>query len=268
MINIKRNSKGDIVKANGIRSKSSSKYVSNQTEIFRISRSKFNDFLNCKRCFYLDRVIGLITPSQPGWTLNETTDLLLKKEFDECRKKQIPHRIFPKYGLTHVVPFDHLDIDDWRNSLKGGLEYHIPNTNIIFFGGVDDIWFDTNTKELIVIDYKSQASRHEVNVESYLSDIYHQSYKIQLEVYAYLLDKMGFSVSPMGYFYVCNANRNADQFSGILEFEEIIIPYKLDNSWIEKELIEMKSVLDSNKLPEESFGCENCAYNRERKLFN
>ena len=94
MISLKRNSKGMLVEAPGIRKRASSIYVPKQTEQFRISRRKFNDFLCCERCFYVDRVRGLSTPSMPGWTLNETTDLLLKREFDICREKQIPHRIF------------------------------------------------------------------------------------------------------------------------------------------------------------------------------
>ncbi|MDP6065170.1 MAG: hypothetical protein QGI49_10335, partial [SAR202 cluster bacterium] len=107
MINLKRNSKGVLVRATGLRSRDSSIYVPKQSEPFRISRSKFNDFLTCKRCFYLDRVKGLVSPSMPGWTLNETTDLLLKKEFDLCREKQVPHRIFEELGLKGVVPFKH-----------------------------------------------------------------------------------------------------------------------------------------------------------------
>ena len=98
MISLKRNSKGELVPATGLRTKLSSMYVPNQIEGFKISRSKFNDFLKCKRCFYLDRVQGLVSPSTPGWTLNQATDLLLKKEFDECREQQIPHRIFEKFG--------------------------------------------------------------------------------------------------------------------------------------------------------------------------
>ena len=92
MISLKRNSKGQLVPAPGLRSRSSSVYTPNQTDPFKISRSKFNDFLTCKRCFYLDRVKGLASPSTPGWTLNETTDLLLKKEFDLCREMQISTR--------------------------------------------------------------------------------------------------------------------------------------------------------------------------------
>ena len=79
MINLKRNNKQELVDAKGIR-KESSIYKPNQKENFKLSRSKFEDFLKCQRCFYLDRVKGLIRPGMPSWTLNETTDLLLKKE--------------------------------------------------------------------------------------------------------------------------------------------------------------------------------------------
>ena len=41
MISLKRNSKGVLVRANGLRSRESSVYVPKQTEPFRISRSKF-----------------------------------------------------------------------------------------------------------------------------------------------------------------------------------------------------------------------------------
>ena len=125
MISLKRNSKGVLVKASGLRSRESSVYVPKQTEPFKISRSKFNDFLACKRCFYLDRVKGLASPSMPGWTLNETTDRLLKKEFDLCREKQIPHRMFNQLGLEGVVPYKHEDLDLWRDSLHHGLQYEL-----------------------------------------------------------------------------------------------------------------------------------------------
>ena len=82
MIDLKRNSKLQLVEAKGIRTRKSSIYTPNQREDFKISRSKFSDFLTCQRCFYLDRVKGLDAPGTPGWTLNETSDLLLKKEFD------------------------------------------------------------------------------------------------------------------------------------------------------------------------------------------
>ena len=52
---------------------------------FWISRTKYNNFKDCPRCFYLDVVKGFKEPKPPGWALNSRTDGLLKKEFDLCR---------------------------------------------------------------------------------------------------------------------------------------------------------------------------------------
>ena len=52
MISLKRNGKLELVPASGKRSRKSSTYTPNQTEQFRISRGKFNDFLTCPRCFF------------------------------------------------------------------------------------------------------------------------------------------------------------------------------------------------------------------------
>ena len=186
MISIKLNSKGEAVQALGHRTRQSSIYKPDQEEIFKISRSKFDDFLKCKRCFYLDRVCGLATPSLPGWTLNETTDLLLKKEFDECRTAQKPHRMFLKFGLSHLVPYAHDDMDKWRDSLRHGLSARFSDSNIILSGGVDDVWQDTRTGKLIIADYKSQANNKSLEPWAYLSDVYHEGYKVQMVFYGYL----------------------------------------------------------------------------------
>ena len=92
MISLKRNSRGELVPATGRRSTEKSSYKPNQANDFKISRSKFSDFLTCPRCFYMDRVLGLDGPGTPGWALNSATDELLKREFDVCREQQIPHR--------------------------------------------------------------------------------------------------------------------------------------------------------------------------------
>ena len=94
----------------------------------------------------------------PGWTLNETTDLLLKKEFDVCRANQTSHRVLRKYGLDQVVPYQHEDIDKWRDSLHHGLKIQFKNSNIILHGGVDDIWLDKNTNKKISSKILRQSS--------------------------------------------------------------------------------------------------------------
>ena len=192
------------------------------------------------------------------------TDILLKKEFDLCREQQKAHRIFGEYGLENVVPFKHTDIDKWRDSLHHGLQHQIEGTNIVLHGGVDDVWHDLKTDQVIIADYKSQASKYEVTTQGYLAAGYHQSYKVQMDVYAYLLGKMGFDVSEISYFYVCNAVESAGSFNGKMIFTETLVPYAWDTRWLEQSFNQMIEVLNSTELPNKNPACENCAYAFQR----
>ena len=49
---------------------------------YKLSRSKIDDFINCSRCFYLDRRLGIAHPPGYPFNLNSAVDHLLKKEFD------------------------------------------------------------------------------------------------------------------------------------------------------------------------------------------
>ena len=262
MISLKRNSKFELAPAKGLRSRNI--YEPGSSKDFKISRGKFSDFLTCERCFYLDRVKGVVSPSLPGWSLNAATDELLKKEFDICRANKTPHRLFKDYDLNHIIPFDHPDMDKWRDSLRAGLMSQHRETNIILTGGVDDIWIDTNTDELVVVDYKSQSNKKPVEPWSYLSNVYHEGYKKQLDFYAYLLKEMGFEVAKTGYFYVCNGNKDADGLFGNMEFSETLIPYDTETDWIKSEVDRMFDLLNQHDLPNMNPSCENCAYASRR----
>jgi len=264
-IDLKRNSKYEFVHATGKRTRSSSIYRPNQKEDFKLSRSKFSDFLLCQRCFYLDRVEGLQSPGTPGWSLNETTDLLLKKEFDECRESREPHRVCIEHGLDYLIPFAHPDMDRWRDSMRHGLISRFRKTNIILSGGIDDIWLDTRNDQLVVVDYKSQASNYEPDQDYYLSAAYREGYKIQMDFYAYLLECMKFDVSSVSYFLVCNADRNAEGFFGRMDFSETLIEYRHSTKWIPGKVSEMIEIMNSTRLPESNPSCNNCAYAKQRK---
>ena len=137
-------------------------------------------------------------------------------------------------------------------------------TNIILSGGIDDIWQDTKTKDLIVVDYKSQASNYEVRTNYYLASAYHQGYKIQMDFYNYLLTAMGFQVGALSYFLVVNANRGAAGFHGKMDFSETLVPYEHSISWITAKVVEMISLINQTKVPESNPSCENCAYAKQR----
>lgn len=57
-------------------------YDKNSKTLFRLSRSKIDLFLECPRCFYLDRKLGVARPPGFPFSLNSAVDKLLKKEFD------------------------------------------------------------------------------------------------------------------------------------------------------------------------------------------
>jgi len=60
-------------------------------EPFKVSRSKLELFIECPRCFYLDRRLVVGRPPGYSFSLNSAVDALLKKEFDFHRAKQTPH---------------------------------------------------------------------------------------------------------------------------------------------------------------------------------
>jgi CRISPR/Cas system-associated exonuclease Cas4 (RecB family) len=229
-------------------------YDSKAEEAFRISRSKIDLFVECPRCFYLDRRLGVSRPQGFPFNLNSAVDTLLKKEFDIHRKQKTPHPLMESYGVD-AVPFQDERMDEWRDSLKRGVQFlHMP-TNFVVTGGVDDIWQDKDGK-LLIVDYKATSKETEVTLDAEWQD----GYKRQMEVYQWLFRQNGFEVSDTGYFVYANGKRDREAFDGRLEFDVKLIPYTGSDKWVEKTLVEMKKCLDSDDIPKSSPNCEYCAY--------
>jgi len=243
----------------GFRTRKNSFYQKGSDKPFTISRSKFSNFIDCSRCFYLDRVKGLKEPSMPGWALNSAVDDLLKKEFDKHRKEKTPHPIMKEYNLN-FIPYDHPEIDKWRQSLSSGISYLDKETNLIIKGGIDDVWYDLDKKELVVVDYKAQSNNTPVETEAYLEGKYHQGYKRQMDIYVHILRNMDFKVSDTTYFMVCNGEKTNDFFENRIDFKTVLVPYKSDPSWIPDKIKEMKITLDREEIPEYNIDCESCIY--------
>jgi hypothetical protein len=249
-----------------IRTRKGSVYQKGTNEVFKISRSKFSNFIDCPRCFYLERVKGLKDPGMPGWALNTAVDELLKKEFDHYRKIQKPHPLITKNNLN-FIPFQHDKIDYWRDALRGGIAFTDPDTNLEIHGGVDDIWFNPKNNELVVVDYKAQSKKEAVEIEAYLEDPYHQSYKVQMDIYVYILRQMKFKVSDTAYFLVCNGLKTPDKFDATLQFDLTLVPYKTNDSWVKNKIIDMKKTLEAKDVPEINKFCEKCLFLDTGKQF-
>ena len=226
----------------------------NSKEPFKISRTKIELFQECPRCFYLDRRLGVSRPPSFPFTLNSAVDILLKKEFDIHRARKIPHPLMKKYGID-AVPLEHPKMEEWRDSLRRGIQYFHQPTNFIITGGVDDVWVDPRG-ELIIVDYKATAKTGEVNIDA----DWQMSYKRQMEIYQWLFRKNGFRVSTVGYFVYANGKRDKEAFDGKLEFDVQIIKYEGNSDWIEKTLMEIHDRLSADSIPDANKDCSHCSY--------
>lgn len=220
---------------------------------WKLSRSKIDLFTECPRCFYFDNKFGLPRPKFPAFTLNTAVDTLLKKEFDYYRNLGQAHPIMEEYGID-AVPFKHKDLDLWRDNFTG-LQYTDSQTKMTISGAIDDLWINSKG-ELIVVDYKSTSKEQEIT----LDDEWKEGYKRQMEVYQWLLRKLGFEVAETGYFVYANADTTQDKFDAKLEFNMSILAHTGNTDWIDSTIDSIKETLDSAKIPEQGERCEYCPY--------
>lgn len=234
-------------------------YDPNPQKPFRLSRGKIDLFLECQRCFYLDRRLGVGRPPGFPFNLNSAVDALLKKEFDTHRAAGTVHPLTKAYGLN-LVPFEHEHMERWRDSLRRGITYEVPETNIILTGGIDDVWIDPKSDQIVIVDYKATSKDGEVSLDA----SWQISYKRQMEVYQWLFRRNGFDVSSIGYFVYCNGKTDRAAFDGKLEFDIKLIPYSGDDNWVESGVRDAHKTLCADTIPNPSSKCDYCNYNLAR----
>jgi len=229
-------------------------YEPGSDALFPLSRSKLDLFLNCPRCFYLDRRLGIGRPSGPPFTLNSAVDQLLKNEFDQYRAEGTPHPLMLAEGID-AVPAQHPQLEIWRQNFKGVRVPH-PASGFEVFGAIDDLWRDKNTQEFVVVDYKATAKDAEVSLDAE----WQIAYKRQMEVYQWLLASSGLPVSKRSWFVYCNGMKSEPRFDSALRFKIKLIPYDGDRAWVESKLIEARHCLEADNSPAAVVDCEWCEY--------
>ncbi len=253
-------------------------YKPGQSEPYELSRGKIENLIRCEACFWLDRVKGVKFPSIPGFLLNTNTDTLLKRDFDQFRGIEA-HPLMSDAGLSHLKPFQHDDIEKWGSSMQFGSDSRHFNTlheetNILFGGGVDDIWENISTGELHIVDYKSTAQMSQTpkaldeNFIAPPSDPrqpdYKASYRRQMEMYQWIARRKGFSVSDTGYFVYVDGQhlgitgmldeRNTD--TAWMKFNVAVIPFVGSDDWVEGAIFTARELLEREKPPEHHEDCE------------
>ena len=231
---------------------------------YEISRSRIENFVKCPACFYLQQVKQIEYPSMPGFNINEATDILLKKDFDKCRDQGITHEFLEKQGYGHLIPFKHKNFELWTQSLHYGAEgrFHTVHeeTNLKVGGGLDDVWLNTKTQQLHIVDYKSTSVKREGKGVT-LDDPWKASYKRQMDLYVWVMRRLGFETSNVSYFLYCDGDRFTcksflNSRDATMYFKMSLIPYEVQRDWIEPALHAIRKTLEQQKTPPHSIYCE------------
>jgi len=185
--------------------------LQNRSISYKLSPSSLNLLLDCPRCFWLQIVKNIRRPDSIFPSLPSGMDKILKDHFDRfMEKNELPPELKHHDCIKGCTLFhDREKLKIWRNNLKG-LRYKNESSGVILHGAIDNILIKGN--KLIVLDYKTRG--FPVKEDS------HEHYKLQLDLYNFLLIKNGYETESYSYLLFYYPNK-------VLETGEVIFDTKL-----------------------------------------
>jgi hypothetical protein len=117
-----------------------------------------------------------------------------------------------------------------------------------------------NDGKLVVIDFKATAKAADILSSA---NVYNngESYKRQLEIYSWLLQKNGFDVSNSGYLMYYNGEASRPHLGRQMYFRRTLVPFELDTKWISPMIKDMYKCLQKDEIPKyNDSNCEECLY--------
>ena len=217
--------------------------MANQKPI-QLSPNSLNLFLECPRCFWLDKKEGIRRPQPYPYALNMAVDVLLKQEFDEYRAKNELHPLLVDNNIPAKLFSNQELLNQWRSNFSG-IRYYDVELDATIFGAVDDI-LEFGDKKLAPLDYKSTGSA--------IAHVYDR-FQLQMDIYTFLLEKNGFSTPRKGYlaFYIVDKKEG---FGDRLPFRKELHEIETDPSDVAGLFKEAVAVLRRISPPPHSQDCQ------------
>lgn len=220
-------------------------------ENYRLSPTALNLFLNCPRCFWLEKKKNIrrprgIFPSLPGGM-----DSVIKVYFDGYRLKgelppeikgKVPGKLFPDAAL----------LKSWRSWRSTELRYEDKSLNAILSGALDDCLVEDNS--YIPLDYKTRGYELKGDPRKY--------YQTQLDCYCLILESAGYRTKGLAYLaYYWPTEVKED---GLVKFH--VEPIKIEtNIESAKKIFSNAVTLLSGTIPKANPECEYCNLVGNRK---
>lgn len=155
---------------------------------YKLSPSTLNLFLECPRCFWLDKVKGIkrprgIFPSLPGGM-----DSIIKAYFDKYRQSgNLPPEISGR--VAGSLFSDITLLGRWRSWKTTNLRYEDKLLNASLSGALDDCLVEDSY--YIPLDYKTRGSQLKEDPRKY--------YQTQLDCYCLMLEASGYKTKGLAY---------------------------------------------------------------------
>lgn len=221
------------------------------TRPLKLSRWQLDLFVSCPRCFWTLKRHNISQPKGFPLALNTAMDLLLKAEFDEFRRQGLPHPLLTAFKLDAKLFGDAAKLQEWRNPYQG-LRWTDPATGHTLFGAVDDI-LELPDGSLAVLDYKSSGAR---------AITIYPSYQLQMDVYTYLLQQLGYRTAPRAFFAFFVAVKD-DGFNGRLPFRGTLVEVAANPGRVPALFEQAIALAQSDRMPACGAECDVCRWTEQ-----
>ena len=220
-----------------------------------LSRSQLDLFTACPRCFWLRNRHGVKQPKSLPFALNNAMDGLLKAEFDEYRAAGTLPPILAECGVQATLFKDTEKLEEWRNNFRG-LRWKDPKTGHTLYGAIDDL-LEFPDDSLAVVDYKSSGAKE--------ATVY-PSYQLQMDVYTFLLQRLGYRTAPKAYLAFFIAVKD-DGFKGRLPFRAQLLEISPEPDRVQDLFKQAVALAQSDEEPEPGAECDLCRWHAEAAPF-
>ena len=213
-----------------------------------LSRWQLNMLTDCPRCFWLVNRHGIKQPKTLPFALNSAIDGLLKAEFDEHRAAgTLPPILSGLSGKAQL--FRDLELlQTWRNNFRG-VRWTDPGSGHTLFGAVDDV-VQFADGALAVVDYKSTGSA---------TPTIYPSYQLQMDVYTFLLQQLGYRTAPTSYFAFYVVVKD-DGFGGRLPFRAQLLEVSPQPERVPELFARAVALAQSDEEPAPGAACDLCRW--------
>ncbi len=219
----------------------------------KLSPSALNLFLECPRCFWLEKIKNIKRPRGIFPSLPNGMDREIKIHFDAFRAKKILPPELNGKDFEGVRPFgDQAKLNEWR-SWRTGLIYRDEDGSLLS-GALDDLLVKDG--KYIPFDYKTKGSpTTEEDAVKY--------YQNQLDGYALLLEGNGLTTAGYAFLFYYSPKSVGDH--GEVRFH--LQPIKIITSTERARATFRRAVeLLKGAYPPSGAACEYCAWLSKFKL--